>query len=408
MILKKILFPVAFIFFISFGLLFNLSKAQAQPFDYCKFETKEGAQCPAAGYAGNQSPYDAKNCSGTAAANQVCCCTKKPESGENPLPPGPKEVIPPVLSVAIPGLGNFSKVDCSEESGTCQIPWLAEYIGALYKYSLVIIGLLAVIVMMIGGVRWLTAGGAREAITDAMNWIRSGLLGITLMVCSYLLLFIINPNLTLLQPINISYLERRDLETLTIAEQISAQNISAPIGNTVFGEGTNGVPLIMQCREPAKSIKYGLTGGKKCSTTLCSSGCGAASVSMVIFYHQKENDLNKIVSELERNGGRNGCDGGTTQSGLKKVAEKYGLKVTQDNSGFDWAAEKAKTCPVTISVWEKTGACPFTNAKHFIVITGNNNGTLSINDPAHGGSTITLADLKSKCTYGTGASQICK
>ncbi|GEM_PF-1646783 len=264
MILKKTFLPAAFIIFIFSALFLSLNNTQAQPFDYCKFENKEGAQCPASGYAGNQSPYDAKNCSGTAAANQVCCCTKKPESGENALPPGPKEVIPPVLSVSIPGFGNFSKVSCDETSETCQIPWLAEYIGALYKYSLVIIGLLAVIVMMIGGVRWLTAGGAREAISDAMNWIKGGLLGIILAVCSYLLLFIINPDLTILQPLNISYIDRRDLDILDSPDAGNSSGL--PPGQSdpqcLQTGGINDLNKIAQVYDNDKvTYRYGAIGG---------------------------------------------------------------------------------------------------------------------------------------------------
>jgi len=225
--MKKYFLLSAFVF-LCLGLALP---SNAQPFDYCTFETKEGAQCPASRYAGKQTPYDAKNCSGTAGANQVCCCTKEPEAQDDSQSPNTKtKPSAPVLQVSIPGLGKFSDINCDNPEEPCTIPWLAEYIGALYKYSLVIIGLLAVIVMMIGGVRWLTAGGAREAISDGMNWIKGGLLGIIFALCSYLVLFIINPNLTLLQPLNINYIGKVDLETIDTVSDV----IDAPTDNLKY------------------------------------------------------------------------------------------------------------------------------------------------------------------------------
>ena len=324
-------------------------------------------------------------------------------------------IIAPILSVYIPGFTKFSDVTCDSTSPNCSIPWIAEYIGAIFKYSMLIVGILAVIVMIIGGVIWLTAGGSQGRISEGKDFVKNGVLGAVIALCSYMAMFIINPNLTILPPINVGYINKIDVEELTPDEQISAQNISGTIGDTKFGTGTNGVPLIMQCQEPARSITY----GKGCSSTLCSSGCGAVSTSMAIMFFKKDAKLNDIVHELENNGGRSGCGGGTSQSGIKKVAEKYGLKTQQNNSGYDWAADKAKTCPVVISVHNEPACgtdktcqanrkCPFTGNQHFIVITGNNNGILSINDPAHGGSTISLSDLKAKCVYGTGATQICQ
>jgi hypothetical protein len=140
------------------------------------------------------------------------CVDKK----ETKIFSGPSEIIPPTLSVAIPGFGKFSDVNCSDTSTPCKIPWLSEYIKALYNYSLIIIGVLAVIVMMIGGVIWLTAGGNHERVGEAMNLIKSGILGTVFIACSYTLLFLINPNLTILSPVKISYLEKGELGEMEI------------------------------------------------------------------------------------------------------------------------------------------------------------------------------------------------
>ncbi len=80
---------------------------------------------------------------------------------------------------------------------------IANYIIAIYKYAITAIGIIATIVLMIGGVRWLVAGGSPEAVNDAKAWIKASLSGLVLMLCSYLLLAMINTNLTEFKPIQI-------------------------------------------------------------------------------------------------------------------------------------------------------------------------------------------------------------
>lgn len=205
-----------------FSLLFSISAsvASAQPFEYCKFETKEGAQCPAATYAGNQTPFPNANCSGTPTAEQVCCCAKKPENTKPNIVPvtTQKEPLLPQLQVTIPGFNAFSASKCT--NGLCETPWIGEYIKALYDYGLIIVGVLAVIVMMIGGILWLTAGGNQERIGQGKGFIRGGVFGITLGICSYLILFIINPNLTVLPPINVGYINKEDLPDVSDYQEV--------------------------------------------------------------------------------------------------------------------------------------------------------------------------------------------
>jgi len=148
---------------------------------------------------------------GQAQGSSVKSCIDKIDTT---TPSEPSKIIPPVLSVSIPGFGQFSQVTCDDPKAPCKIPWLAEYIKALYKYSVTIISLLAVVVMMIGGVLWLTAGGNKERISSGMNFIKGGVMGIIIALSSYAILFILNPNLVILSPININYINKLDLEEL--------------------------------------------------------------------------------------------------------------------------------------------------------------------------------------------------
>jgi hypothetical protein len=56
---------------------------------------------------------------------------------------------------------------------------------------------------MIGGVRWLTAGGNPSAVKDAQSWITGAITGLIIGLASYLILYQINPNLVIFKPLRV-------------------------------------------------------------------------------------------------------------------------------------------------------------------------------------------------------------
>ncbi len=95
------------------------------------------------------------------------------------------------LQVNIPGLTNINP-----QEGTSAI---GEYIKAIYNYAIGIVGILAALVIMLGGVIWLTAGGNTGRIDNAKSWITAGLTGLVIALSSYAILYTINPDLVDLQ-----------------------------------------------------------------------------------------------------------------------------------------------------------------------------------------------------------------
>ncbi|MFA4834078.1 MAG: pilin [Patescibacteria group bacterium] len=85
--------------------------------------------------------------------------------------------------------------DLQFQKGIPTAPSIAKYIKAIYNYAIGIVGILAAIVLMFGGVIWLTAGGSSEKVTEAKAWIGASLTGLVLALCSYMILNTINPNL---------------------------------------------------------------------------------------------------------------------------------------------------------------------------------------------------------------------
>lgn len=106
-------------------------------------------------------------------------------------------LTPPALQVNIPTL------DLSKWTADTGGNWLGLYIKAIYQYALGIVGILAAVVLMFGGLLWLTAGGNTGQVTEAKEWIKASLTGLILALSSYMILYVVNPDLTTFQSLSI-------------------------------------------------------------------------------------------------------------------------------------------------------------------------------------------------------------
>ena len=105
--------------------------------------------------------------------------------------------------------------DCTGPDGKPQkcVPWIGQYIAGIYTYAIGIVGILAAVVLMIGGVIWITAGGNQTRIGEAKAWIGASLTGLILALCSYLILYTINPDLTKITPIRVNVVSDTDTQS---------------------------------------------------------------------------------------------------------------------------------------------------------------------------------------------------
>ncbi len=97
---------------------------------------------------------------------------------------GPVQFVP---QIPIPGY-TFDASDSSTRN-------IANYVKAIYKYLIGIVGIVAAITLMVGGVVWLTAGGSPERVKQAQDYIVGSLTGLVLALGSFLILGMINPAL---------------------------------------------------------------------------------------------------------------------------------------------------------------------------------------------------------------------
>jgi len=98
----------------------------------------------------------------------------------------------PLLEIPVPGLELSGAI---RENGGITIPWLAQYVGGVYTFLLSIVGMVAAVMMVVGGFQYLTSGGDTTKVAAGRKRIVNALSGLILALSSYVILFVINPNL---------------------------------------------------------------------------------------------------------------------------------------------------------------------------------------------------------------------
>ncbi len=84
---------------------------------------------------------------------------------------------------------------------------IGDYINAIYKWAVGALIVLAVVMIMVAGFQWMTAGGSGSAITKAKGRITQALIGLLLGIGAYTLLNFINPSLVNLRDIKLGNVE---------------------------------------------------------------------------------------------------------------------------------------------------------------------------------------------------------
>lgn len=72
---------------------------------------------------------------------------------------------------------------------------LSSYFQWIFAFAISIAGILAVLMIVIGGIQYMTAYGSESKITDAKRRIYQALLGLLLAISAWLILYTINPDL---------------------------------------------------------------------------------------------------------------------------------------------------------------------------------------------------------------------
>jgi len=159
------------------------------------------------------SPTDTGGCN--ASQLPICCCTYPPlpkhEQASKPTLVNSDALTPLQFTpqVSIPnsdfqaGAPTNVGAPVSTASGTImRSDLLGRYILSIYNYGLAIVGILAAIILMAGGLLWLSSGGSATKIGQAKELMIGSVVGLIILSGAWIILNTINPNLTQLPSID--------------------------------------------------------------------------------------------------------------------------------------------------------------------------------------------------------------
>lgn len=303
--------------------------------------------------------------------------------------PDPTFVVP-LLNVQIPGFTGFSTPTKSIDGSTVVVSFLGEYINALYGWSLAAGALIAVVMLMLGGLQYVLSRGKSKYIEKAKTRITNAITGLVLLLAAYNIAFLIDPSTVKLKSLTVQYVPYIFISTENTAADVTSLSLPDPAG------GTNGVPYFNQ-------RNYTNVYGSSCdgAPTIKSSGCGPTSAAMVLSFYGVQADPVSVAASFEA-GGYRICGSGTAYAAFSDAA------IVKDNG---MAAENipisnhekiesylAENKPILISV----GPSRFTTGGHFMVLTGmNSDGDFMLNDPNSGYKTATKDEIYAAIKFAT-------
>lgn len=139
--------------------------------------------------------------------------------------------LEPVLSVPIPGV-SFSPATLS--NGEVSVPFLAQYILGIYRFAIGAAAILASIMVVYGGFRYLL-GSTLGDVKEGKTVIQNAVIGLIVLLCSYVILQSVNPDLVTLKALRLSYQER-------MLEPEAEHMDNGGNGSGGGGSGSNGGP----------------------------------------------------------------------------------------------------------------------------------------------------------------------
>lgn len=159
----------------------------------------------------------------------------------------PIKAVPMTLNVPIPGL-QFAQ-NIYESAGYLEIPYLAQYLSAIYNYLLGIVIIAAAVMIVIGGFKYILSS-TFKGIQDGKEMIKDAVIGLVLVLSTVTLLQTINPGLVNYQALRIKVIEP---EEITLFKQFGTMSG----GPSATGGGGNFKPIDGICPEPANPKSRG-------------------------------------------------------------------------------------------------------------------------------------------------------
>lgn len=152
--------------------------------------------------------------------------------------PNPKIKIPGLSFTDLTTNGKLS----SDEDGTTylEVPYLGEYVGAVYNYLILIAGVVCVVRIILAGFIYTAPDSSGEAKSSAIKMIQNATVGLLLAVGSYTILYLFNPDLVAFKNLKVfytrgqPYFEPAELPQTTAGGYVVGEaEVSAEAGKTI-------------------------------------------------------------------------------------------------------------------------------------------------------------------------------
>jgi hypothetical protein len=225
-----------------------------------------GTDCQGKGEFKANALCDAKiGCSITATAQPL-----QPSTPEVPFTP-----IEPKLQIKIPEMKKFSEIKIQGPTGEryIDIPYLAEYIIGVYNYAMGLLAMIAIVMLMIGGLRYIMARGDSGAIGRAKKMMGGAVFGLILGLGSYIILKSISPNLVQLTTLRTPYIERIPFDVNAELDPEGDPDLgSSPVVNT------SGLTSILNI--PGVTVTCAARGDEPACDTKCANALRQAAATM--------------------------------------------------------------------------------------------------------------------------------
>ncbi|HWQ99701.1 MAG TPA: hypothetical protein VN397_02525 [Candidatus Methylomirabilis sp.] len=165
---------------------------------------------------------------------------------QKPIAPPPETYYVPVLNVPIPGL-DFTDYPITEGGGKISVPFFSAYVGAIYRYMLSVVVLIATIMFTYGAFQYLL-GTAITQIKNGKRIMLDAVMGMLLVLSSYLILRTINP--ATLNPKGLEFTSVRAEEFRQTVITMGTTKVDTMLPNELGSPGSDSVPAPVLPSEP--------------------------------------------------------------------------------------------------------------------------------------------------------------
>ncbi len=84
-------------------------------------------------------------------------------------------------------LAQGSFADLGKEAGYDTNKTIYQSVGSIIKVALSVVGLIAIVLVIYGGFKWMTSGGSEEKVDEAKKILYSGIIGLVIILSAYAL-----------------------------------------------------------------------------------------------------------------------------------------------------------------------------------------------------------------------------